>query len=111
MNEEESELQSLLVITERASVVQDGTILGVLMPGIRIQSPTGVEVMDAVLCPRGQGGYVTRLLLERRVQGRENLNWQQVMAFGRNWQTWSWQNVPAGQSWINVFAAHARVLR
>ena len=111
MTEDESELQSQRAIAERASVVQDGTILGVLLPGIHIQSPAGVEVMDAVLCPRGQGGYVTRLLLERRVQGRDNLNWQQVMAFGRNWQTWSWQNVPATQPWINIFAAHARVLR
>lgn len=111
MTEEESQLQGLLAITEQAAVVQDGTILGVLLPSIPIQSPAGTEVMDAILCPRGHGGYVTRLLLERRVVGRDNLNWQQVMAFGRNWQTWSWQNVPATQPWINIFAAHARVLR
>lgn len=111
MTEEESQLQGLLAITEQASVVHDGTMLGVLLPSIRVQSPTGTEIMDAMLCPRGHGGYVTRLLLERRVQGRDNLNWQQVMAFGRNWQTWSWQNVPGEQPWINIFAAHARVLR
>lgn len=111
MTEEDSQLQGLLAISEQAAVVNDGTVLGVLLPGVRIQSPAGIEVMDAMLCPRGQGGYVTRLLLERRVRGRDNLNWQQVMAFGRNWQTWSWQNVPAAQPWIKIFAEHARVLR
>jgi hypothetical protein len=111
VTEEESQLRGLLAISEQASVVKDGAILGVLLPDIRIQSPVGTEVMNAMLCPRGHGGYVTRLLLERRVQGRDQLNWQQVMAFGRNWQTWSWQNVPATQPWINIYVAHVRVLR
>lgn len=111
MTDEESQVQGLREISAQASVVHDGAVLGVLMPDIRIPAPAGVEVMAALLCPRGQGGYTTRLLLERRIPGKDGLNWQQVMAFGRNWHTWSWQGIPAAQPWIKIFAEHARILR
>jgi hypothetical protein len=111
MTEEESQLQGLREISAQAAVVHDGAVIGVLMPGIRVQTSAGTEIMAAVLCPGGQGGYTTRLLLERRIPGKDGLNWQQVMAFGRNWHTWSWQNIPAAQPWINIYAEHARVLR
>lgn len=111
MTEDESQLLGLRAISPRAAVLQDGAVTGVLLPSVPIQGPSGIEVMDAMLCPRGQGGYTTRLLLERRIPGKDGLNWQQVMVFGRTWHTWSWQNVPAAQPWIKIYAEHARVLR
>jgi hypothetical protein len=111
VTEEESQLEGLRVISAQAAVVHDGTSIGVLLPKARIQGPAGVETMDAILCPRGLGAYVTRLLLERRVPGRDGLNWQQVMAFGGSWHTWSWQGISADQPWIKIFAEHARHLR
>lgn len=111
MTEEESQLEGLREISAQATVVHDGPLMGVLLPGIRIKAPAGTEVMDAVLCPRGDGSYMTRLLLERRIPGKDGLNWQLVMAFGRSWHTWSWQGVPAAQPWIKIYAEHARCLR
>jgi hypothetical protein len=104
-------LQGLREICAQASLVHDGTVPGVFMPRARLQTPGGTEVMDVMLCPNGLGGYSTRLLLDRRVAGKEGLNWQEVTAFGRLWQTWSWQNVPSSQPWVKIFAEHARVLR
>jgi hypothetical protein len=104
-------MEGLRAISAQAAVVHDGSVIGVLMPGIRILGPAGIEVMDAALCPSGQGGYTTRLLLERRIPGKDRLNWQQVMVFGRNWHTWSWQNIPANQPWIKIYAEHVRHLR
>ncbi len=67
--------------------------------------------MDVVLCPRGLAGHVTRLLPERRVDDKPNLNWQQVVVLGRTWHTWSWNNIPADQPWLKIYAEHARLLR
>ena len=111
MTEAGSQLDGLREISAQAVVVHDGAVLGVFMPKTRLQVPAGTETMDVVLCPNGLGGYTTRLLLDRKVVGKEGLNWQEVTAFGRSWQTWSWQNVPSAQPWIKIYAEHARVLR
>jgi hypothetical protein len=94
----------------------DGEVEGlrdicVLLPQTHLARPPGVLVMDTVLCPRGLGGYVTRLLLGQRISEKGNLNWQQVMLLGRAWHTWSWQQISPDQPWISIFAEHARVLR
>jgi hypothetical protein len=107
----ETELESLRVISPQASLVHEGGVTWVLLPMTHLTVPGGgIEVMDTVLCATGQGGYATRLLLERQVTGK-TLNWTQVMALGRNWHTWSWQDVPANQSWLQIFAEHTRILR
>lgn len=106
----ETELESLRVISPQASLVYEAGVAWVLLPKTHLAVPGCIEVMDTVLCPTGQGGYATRLLLERQVPGKP-LNWTQVMALGRNWHTWSWQDVPANQSWLQIFAEHARILR
>jgi hypothetical protein len=64
-----------------------------------------------VLCPMGLAGYVTRLLLERRIAGKDQLNWQSVVLLGRTWVTWSWNHIPASLPWIQIYAEHARLLR
>jgi hypothetical protein len=109
--DEAAELESLRVISPQASRVDEGGTAWVLLPTTRVQGPTGVAVMDTVLCPLGQGGYTTRLLLERRVDGKDNLNWTTLVALGRTWHTWSWQNIAANQPWLQIFREHARALR
>ncbi|MFL6605663.1 MAG: hypothetical protein ACJ8R9_30630 [Steroidobacteraceae bacterium] len=111
MSTDETELASLREISPQASLLQDGGIPSVLLPQTRLVTPSGVQIMDTVLCPKGLSGYVTRLLLERRIPEKGNLNWQQVMLLGRAWHTWSWNQVSPDQSWIRIFAEHARALR
>jgi hypothetical protein len=105
------ELEGLRAISPQAALQREGGRPWVLLPQTKLQTPAGIEVMDTVLCPEGDGSYVTRLLLERRVARKDNLNWQQVMAIGRPWHTWSWNGVPASQAWLRIFIEHARQLR
>ena|SRR5579871_2401787 len=111
MSNPEKELQSLREISPQASLHHEGGVPCVLLPQTHLVRPPGVLVMDMLLCPRGLSGYVTRLLLERRINERGNLNWQQVMLLGRSWHTWSWNLVSPDQPWIRIFAEHARILR
>lgn len=107
----DTELESLRAISPQAFLVHEGGVTWVVLPKTRVTVPGGVEVMDTVLCPTGQAGYATRLMLERQVTGKSNLNWTQVVALGRTWHTWSWQNVPANQPWLQIYVQHARLLR
>lgn len=111
MSEAGSDLESLREISPQASLHQDGGVPCVLLPETHLASPSGVQIMDTVLCPRGLSGYVTRLLLGRKISEKGNLNWQQVMLLGRAWHTWSWNQVSPDQPWIRIYAEHARALR
>jgi len=108
---DEQQLESLRVVSAEASLTVDGGVLCVLLPAARIGTAVGDEVMDVVLCPRGFGGYVTRLLLARKVESKPNLNWQLVTLLGKAWHTWSWNLIPSSQPWLRIYAEHARVLR
>lgn len=105
------DLGCLREMNAQATEHNDGGIVAVLMPGTCLVTPSGNQVMDVVLCPKGMGGYVTRLLLERRIAEKGNLNWQQVTLLGRAWATWSWNQISPDQPWIRIFAEHARLLR
>ena len=83
----------------------------VLIPRAQVTAPAGIVVMDVVLCPQGLGSYVTRLLLERRIEQKPTLNWQTASALGRTWQTWSWNHISPNQPWIQIYAEHLRLLR
>jgi len=106
-----AELESLRVISPQASLIEEGGTHWVLLPKTRLVVSNSVAVLDTLLCPLGQGGYTTRLLLERRTNSKSNLNWTTLVALGCTWHTWSWQNVPAGQPWLQIFSEHARLLR
>jgi hypothetical protein len=107
---EDEQLAAIRRIAARARLETEGGVPVVLLPGLQVRTSVGVETMNAVLCPRGHSGYATRLLLERRVTPRANLNWQEVSALGRNWHTWSWANVPGEQPWIRILSEHLRCL-
>ena len=107
----DAELESLREISPQASLHHEGGVPCVFLPQTRLATPNGVVVMDTVLCPKGLGGYVTRLLLERRISEKITLNWQQAMMLGRAWHTWSWNQISPNQPWIRIFAEHARLLR
>ena len=107
----EHEVKSLREVSPQASLHDDGGGMCVLLPRTRLVTPSGIQVMDTVLCPKGANGYATRLLLERRIPEKGNLNWQQVMQLGRLWHTWSWNQIAQEQPWIQIFAEHSRVLR
>ncbi len=101
----------LRAVSPQCSVHTEGPVLAVVMPETILNTARGREVMTVVLCPNGQGGYPTRLLLERQVATSKGLNWQQIVLLGRGWTGWSWSQIPSSQSWITIFAEHARRLK
>jgi hypothetical protein len=105
------ELEGLREVSPQAALFQEGVVTAVLLPATKLVTPSGTQVMDTVLCPKGLAGYVTRLLLAQRITEKGNLNWQQVMLLGRVWHTWSWNSISPDQPWIRIFAEHARLLR
>lgn len=111
MSGDEAQLERLRELCPQASLHVEAGTPWVLLPKFELVTADGTAVMDVLLGPRGQSGYVTRLLLEKKVAGKTNLNWQQVTVLGRNWFTWSWNNIPADQAWIKIFAEHTRLLR
>ena len=104
-------LESLLGICPTATLSKDDGVLSVLMPNMPLQTPSGIEIMDVVLCPQGLGAYATRLLLDRKVESKRGLNWQVVPLRRRMWHAWSWSHISADQPWLKIFFEHARVLR
>jgi hypothetical protein len=111
VNTAEKEMESLREVSPQASLHVDGGVTCILLPKTQLTVADGVEVMDTLLCTTPVSGYATRLLLERRIQQKTNLNWQTVMLLGRSWHTWSWNFVLGDQPWIKIFAEHARALR
>ena len=105
------QLESLRAVSAKAELQVDGGVTCVLLPDVQLRTGAGTELLHAVLCPRGLGGYVTRLLLSRKVESKPTLNWQVVTLLGDAWHTWSWNNVAPTQPWLRIFAEHARVLR
>jgi hypothetical protein len=105
------QLESLRAISAKASLHAEGGATCVLLPGVHLTTADGDQEMDVVLCPRGLGGYKTRLLLARKVAGKPSLNWQVVVLLGQSWHTWSWNEISADQPWLRIYAEHARILR
>lgn len=106
-----SQLESLLDICPTATVNNEDGVVNVLMPNMALPTPSGIEIMDVVLCPQGLGGYATRLLLDRKIESKPGLNWQAVPLRHRMWHAWSWNHIAADQPWLKIFFEHARILR
>lgn len=111
MSADEGQLEHLRAICPQASLHVEAGTPWVLMPKFKLATADVIVEMDLLLGPRGHSGYATRLLLEKEIGAKPNLNWQQVTVLGRNWFTWSWNNISPDQPWIKILAEHARLLR
>jgi hypothetical protein len=92
-------------------VIHEGDFLFVRLPGLRFQSQGCEFETEGLLVPQtvpSLGGYTTRLLLEHAVP--KPLSWSTVVALGRSWHTWSWNNVPPEWPWPQILAAHLKAL-
>lgn len=91
-------------------VVPDGAIEYLYIPGLTIKVGDQQRVVDGLLCPAQHGGYTTRLFLAEPIHERGQ-NWSQHNIAGKVWHTWSWNNVPANLTLIQILTAHLRALR
>lgn len=112
MNSQES-LHGLRAICPEATVMREGGIDYIFLPGITIKTSQGNHELDALLCPMAHPtGYMTRLFLTKPLPGcGQTNNWGQFRILEREWHSWSWQNVPACLTPAQILAAHLRALQ
>ncbi|MCK1415322.1 MULTISPECIES: hypothetical protein [unclassified Bradyrhizobium] len=95
----------------KVSFQTDGWRKLIHMAKLRFRVGSSSHVMDAVLCLNYDNpSYPTKLYLAENVGG-EGLNWnEQAYLLGRNWQTFSWKDVPADQPYVDILASHLSAL-
>lgn len=106
---EQSQLDELAHQCEQVSIHTEGQNDFVLLSQLQLETDGRAVVMDALLCPSAHTGYSTRLFLSEQVPGKGN-NWKQHQILGRNWHTWSWNQVPETQRLVQILASHLRAL-
>ena len=75
------------------------------LPILHLPSGCQPAVVEALLCPSQRDGYATRLFLSSPVVGKGN-NWSQHHVANRTWHTWSWKDVAAGQTLVQILLGH-----
>lgn len=93
-----------------AAVMPDGNIDYIFLPNLKLLVAGVQQVLDGLLCPVQHGGYTTRLFLSQRFS-QCGQNWTNHNILGREWHTWSWNQVPPNLPLVQILLAHARGLR
>ena len=78
--------------------------------GFKVQVAGTERMLDCLLCPVQHGGYTTRLFLSERLTQRGQ-NWSVHNILGREWHTWSWNDVPPTLPLMQILLAHLGALR
>lgn len=104
------QFEDLQAIVPGAIVMRDGAIDYVFLPGFKMQVAGTERMLDCLLCPVQHGGYTTRLFLSERLTQRGQ-NWSVHNILGREWHTWSWNDVPPTLPLMQILLAHLGALR
>lgn len=92
-----------------AALLSDGGYDLISLPKLTINTGGVDAVYDALLCPRAHSGYMTRLFLDRVVNGRGQ-NWKSFPILGKTWWACSLQGIAAEQPYLTILLAHLRHL-
>jgi hypothetical protein len=110
-------LEAFRQVFPRACLKKDGPVKFIYIPELPVEVVEKTYVLDALLCPEHHSGYSTRLFLSERISERQSsikgnaANWTTHGILGRQWHSWSWQNVAADQSLFSMLANHLAALR
>jgi hypothetical protein len=110
VNIDHKQLMELGTLAPGARVMPDGGIDYIFLPNLKVPIGQEERVLDALLCPVQHGGYSTRLFLAEPMPQRGQ-NWTIHNILSRPWHTWSWNNVPANLSPLQILSAHLGALR
>lgn len=110
MSIDQKQFTEIAFLVPGARVMCDGGIDYIFLPGLKVTVGQEERVIDALLCPVQHGGYSTRLFLAEPIPQRGQ-NWTMHNILSRSWHTWSWNNVPANLSPMQILSAHLRALR
>lgn len=110
MSIDQKQLAEIAALIPGARVMPDAGIDYIFLPGLKVGVGQEERVLDALLCPVQHGGYSTRLFLAEPLPQRGQ-NWTIHNILSRSWHTWSWNNVPANLSLMQILSAHLKALR
>lgn len=110
MSIDQTQLAEVTAFVPGARVMPDAGIDYILLPSLKVAVGQEEIVLDALLCPVQHGGYTTRLFLAKPI-GQRGQNWTIHNILSKSWHTWSWNNVPANLSLMQILSAHMRALR
>lgn len=110
MSLDQKQLAEVAALVPGARVMPDAGIDYIFLPGLKVAVGQEERVLDALLCPVQHGGYTTRLFLAESIP-QCGQNWTMHNILSRVWHTWSWNNVPASLSPMQILSAHLRALR
>lgn len=110
MSIDSNQLAEVAALVPGARVMSDGGIDYIFLPDLKVTVGEKECVLDALLCSMQHGGYTTRLFLAEPIPQRGQ-NWTTHNILSRSWHTWSWNNVPASLSPMQILSAHLRALR
>lgn len=105
-----SSLRALQLVCPGAEMWEEGARPYVFLPKLKIAHAGKSQAVDALLAPRGDGSYETRLYLEKPYPSRGQ-NWTVHSILGRTWHAMSWNGVSAALPWLQILANHLRPLR
>lgn len=98
-------LASLAPFASGAQVISDCGLEFVVLPGLKVPVNGNCTVLDGLLCPDPIHGYVSRLFLSQKIEGKGQ-NWNQYVIGGRSWWAPSWQNVDSSLPLPQMLLAH-----
>lgn len=110
MSIDQKQLAEVAALVPGARVMPDAGLEYIFLPGLKVIVGKEECVLDALLCPVQHGGYTTRLFLAEPIPQRGQ-NWTTHNILSRSWHTWSWNNVPANLSPMQILSAHLKALR
>lgn len=110
MSTDQEQLAEIAALVPGARALSDAGINYIFFPGLKVSVGQEERLLDALLCPSQHGGYTTRLFLAEPIPERGQ-NWTTHNILSRSWHTWSWNNVPANLSLVQILSAHLRALR
>jgi hypothetical protein len=103
-------LSPLQPLCESAQALQEGGHTYIYLKNLRIRIAGINHVVDALLCPMANTGYVTRLFLSVAFP-QKGVNWSVHQILGRAWHTWSWNGVPADLPLLQMLMCHLDALK
>ncbi len=110
MSLDNTKLAELKAVAPGARAFEEGGISYIALPDLKITVANEERVIDALLCPMQHGGYTTRLFFAEAFP-QKGANWTSHNILSRAWHTWSWNQVPATLSPMQILAAHLKALR
>lgn len=108
----DAELAPLKRLSAKADRWSEGGKVLIFLPSLQFEAKGKPVVRDALLWPHERDGYPSRLFLSERAPSHQALNWNLSFNLqGREWQSWSWKDVPNTIPLSGILAGHLRAFK